>query len=101
MKDIFDLNNLNDLPEDIRDGLKLPGQTTYDKILSLFREKTTLSISEIQVGYYRKYKFSFKRGNLCTYLCHLKKRKILKREAKGIYKLLQEDIKKYKQGKTI
>lgn len=55
MADIFDLTNMNDLPEEIKDGINVDAYAT--RILSLFElAQRELSIDEITVAYYRKYK---------------------------------------------
>ena len=58
MTDLFDLKNVEDLPEKIRDYVKEkePKQTVYTMIVELFKiAKRPLTLSEIIVGLYRKY----------------------------------------------
>ena len=55
MKDIFDLNNLSDLPEELIREINLT--TKVEKIiLNLFLDGDgTLNLSKLIVGYYRKH----------------------------------------------
>ncbi len=55
MKDIFDLTNVDDIPEDVKKDISVDVFAT--RIITLFElAKRELSIDEITVGYYRKYK---------------------------------------------
>ena len=55
MSDIFDLTNVNDIPEEIKEGIVIDVVAT--RILELFKiANRPLSIDEITVGYYRKFK---------------------------------------------
>lgn len=68
MTDLFDLKNVEDLPEKIRDYVKEkePKQTLYTMIVELFKiAKRPLTISEIMVGLYRKYNKQIK-YNSCS-----------------------------------
>jgi hypothetical protein len=75
-EDIFQLENLEDLPQDIKKIVingKRGLQAETQNILALFDIKPILNVNEIIVGYYRKYKverarewFSSTAYNLCS-----------------------------------
>lgn len=74
MTDIFDLENLKDIPESIRCGLKRNnGGTFCDKILKLFEiaGKPHLSTEELTVGYYRKFGGNIKKTDMRNRLYQL------------------------------
>ncbi len=55
MNNIFDLTNVDDIPEDVKKDISVDVFAT--RIIALFElAKRELSIDEITVGYYRKYK---------------------------------------------
>ena len=55
MTDIFDLSNVDDIPEEVKEGIIVDVVAT--RILELFKiAKRPLSIDEITVAYYRKFK---------------------------------------------
>ena len=55
MADLFDLTNVDDIPEEIKDGIVIDVVAT--RILELFKiANRPLSIDEITVAYYRKFK---------------------------------------------
>lgn len=87
-EELFDLKNVTDIPETLQ--LKIHNlSATTDKILKLFAIKAELSIDEILVGLYRKYKIERSRNWISATLYNLKKRDyILKVNGKkGVYKL--------------
>ena len=54
MTDIFDLNNLDDLPEKIKDDLSI--DKFENRILILFDiAKRSLSVDEVTIAYFRKF----------------------------------------------
>lgn len=61
MTNIFDLENLDDLTDEMRMNLKRRGtlkdpNSVRARILSLFELKSELTIQEVKVGFYRKFK---------------------------------------------
>ena len=55
MSDIFDLSNVDDIPDEVKEGIVVDVVAT--RILELFKiAKRPLSIDEITVAYYRKFK---------------------------------------------
>ena len=74
MADIFDLEDIKDIPESIRCGLKQNnGGTFCDKVLKLFElaDKPRLSIEELTVGYYRKFGGNIKKVDMRNRLYQL------------------------------
>jgi hypothetical protein len=56
MSDIFDLNNLNDLPDDVKKQIAPLGlKKDTEMFISLFDIKEQLTVDEIIVGMMRKY----------------------------------------------
>ena len=69
MTDLFDLKNVEDLPEKVRGYVKEkePKQTLYTMIVELFKiAKRPLTLSEIIVGLYRKYNKKINYRYCCT-----------------------------------
>lgn len=55
MEDIFDLTDVGDLPDKVKKGINIDAMAV--RILDLFElAKRDLSIDELTVAYYRKYK---------------------------------------------
>ena len=55
MADIFDLTNVDDIPDEVKEGIVVDIVAT--RILELFKiARRDLSIDEITVAYYRKFK---------------------------------------------
>lgn len=55
MTDLFDITNIDDLPEKVKEGINVDIFAT--RILELFElAQRDLSIDELTVAYYRKYK---------------------------------------------
>lgn len=55
MTDIFDLTNVDDIPDEVKEGIVVDIVAT--RILELFKiARRDLSIDEITVAYYRKFK---------------------------------------------
>lgn len=76
MRNIFDLENLYDLPEEIE--LQLRGGYEKEKsikkqILYLFKIKKELTCDEIVVGLYRQFKVIRERGSIHVSLYYLTK----------------------------
>jgi hypothetical protein len=79
MSEIFDLNNLDDLPEDVRKEVAPLGlRKDTEMLLSLFDIKNQLSIDEIVVGLMRKHGLKKKRSWVSSTIYNLKRREIIK-----------------------
>lgn len=88
---IFDLENISDLGENVTSQLKVSSISKNDrKILDLFEIKNTLSIDEIIVGLARKYELSKERSWVSNRLYSLSKSRKLEKikGKKGIYRLI-------------
>lgn len=87
MKDIFDTQRVDDLPENLKSGLK----TGFgDKILRLFEmAERPLTIDELTVGYYRMFGGSTNRQSMMAKLYILAREPSSKIEScgKGIYRV--------------
>jgi len=87
MMNIFDLENLNDLSKTTKEQI-MPSRLRQNtiKLLALFEIKAHLSIDEIVVGMYRKYKENVKRTWVSSTIFNLKKMgKIKRAEGKDGY----------------
>lgn len=85
-KDIFDLENVSDLPEDVRPA---PCHAKSERILKLFEiANKPLSNEQLAVGYYRKYGEKLNRVNLSAYLNHMARNtKVVKKVRRGVWEL--------------
>ncbi len=83
----FDLNDLSDLPGDVKKEIFLVGfQKNTVMLLSLFNIKNPLSIDEMIVGMMRKYNIKKKRNWFAATIYNLKKRKVIRKiEGKELY----------------
>lgn len=94
--DIFDLNNLDDIPKDLIGDLKLTSR--MDKqILALFSLRPTgiLNLSELLVGYFRTYGEEKTRAYMMTACYRMVKKGFLKNtKHKGEY-ILTDFAKEY------
>lgn len=84
--DIFDTNNIEDLPELSRKRIKLSnfkGNTL--KVIDLFELKNTLSVNEVIVSLYRLHKLEKTKGWVHTTLNNLQLKETIKRIDKGLY----------------
>ena len=88
--DIFDLENVNDLPEDMRPARR---DTKAERILKLFEiANKPLSNAQLAVGFYRKYGEKINRSNLSAYLLHLSRRmKAIKKVHHGVWELNKDE----------
>lgn len=84
--EIFNLSNLEDLPDKLKGDLKHENTDPFKrKILELFTLKSTLSVDEIQVGLYRKHgEYKSRRQVVCK-LYNMSKDKIINRVRKSVY----------------
>lgn len=89
-KDIFDLENTQDLPKEILKNIEQSRLKIFSKesiaILALFELKKELTLAEVMVGLYRKFKLIVDKKKIYQRLHHLTFKKLLIREAE-IYKL--------------
>ncbi len=83
-KDIFDLNDVSDIPERM---VVIPkaDRNKQQRLLSLFDLKSVLTISEAMVASYRLYGKEVLRCNMSSNLHNLVKKKILKQVAIGTF----------------
>ena len=93
MNDIFDIKNVDDIPIEIKNELNNHNYT-YN-ILELFRiANRALSIDEVTIGYYRKFKELKTKTQITSKLYMMAKSnqpKIVRIPGfKGIYKLMKE-----------
>jgi len=94
--DVFDLNNLGDIPKELIGQLKLSSKTDK-QILNLFsfRKSGILNLSELLVSYYRVYKEEKTRNYLMTACYRMVKKGFLKNtKHKGEY-ILTDFAKEY------
>lgn len=87
--EIFNLSNLEDLPDKLKADLKHENTDPFKrKILELFTLKSTLSVDEIQVGFYRKHSEYKSRRQVVCKLYTMSKDKIINRVKgrKGVYR---------------
>lgn len=87
---IFDTNDLSDLPDDIKATLKCNKKDDFsDKIMSLYDDTVKeLNIDQITVGLFRKFKYKTRRKILNTKLYNMTKKSKLQRVAgkKGVFR---------------
>ena len=92
-KNIFNLADLSDVPEQIKNSLKIVSNNTIEKkLIELFREvDRKLSLDEITVAYYRRFKETKNRSQIHNALYRISKSDsptiIPVKEVRGIYKL--------------
>lgn len=78
-ENIFDLEDIGDLPESTVNQLRFLGiRKNTQSLLELFEIKAQLSIDEILVGLKRKYEIQATRGWVSSTIYNLKRRNILK-----------------------
>jgi hypothetical protein len=83
MNKIFDLKNIDDLPDDIRQNL-FP-RSIKRKILELFDLQEKLTINKIKVGLYRQYGLKLTNGCISVHLSLLKRKGILNNVERGVW----------------
>ena len=88
--DIFDLENVNDLPEEMRPARR---DTKVERILKLFEiANKPLSSAQLAVGFYRKYGEQINRSILYAYLQHMSCRmKAIKKVNRGVWELNKDE----------
>lgn len=84
--DIFDLEKVDGLPEDMRPVRRI---TKIERILKLFEiANKPLSNAQITVGFYREYGEKLNRVNLSAYLNHMARNtKVVKKVRRGVWEL--------------
>lgn len=83
---LFDLKNLDDLPEDVKKEVAPLGlRKDTEMLLSLFDIKNQLSIDEIVVGLMRKHGLKKKRSWVSSTIYNLKRRNIIKKIDEDYY----------------
>jgi hypothetical protein len=86
-RDIFDLENIEDITKECKKNLKLTGlHNDTEQLLSLFDILEPLSIDKIIVGYYRKYKIVKTRTWVSSTLYNLSRKKIIIKNSNGDYR---------------
>lgn len=95
MSDIFDLKTLDDVPDSLKKKLSV-FRFSYNvqELISLFKIKNRLTIDEIIVGCFRKYKKEHDRAWVSCTAYNLCKKGVLKKCNVGEYVLVKkiEDI---------
>jgi hypothetical protein len=78
--EIFDLDDLNDLPEEVKKHVRPLGlRLCTMRLIDLFELQPQLSIDEIIVGLSRKYKINKSRSWVTSTIYNLKKRNVIRR----------------------
>lgn len=85
-EDLFDLEDLSDLPEDLRPAQR---DTKIKRMLKLFEiANKPLSNEQLAVGYYRKYGEKLKRGSMSAFLHYMARQtKAVKNVRRGVWEL--------------
>ena len=93
MDDIFDLDDLADLPPELIKELNLASDVDT-KLLELFREAgKELNLTQLLVGFYRKYGEKKSRQYMMTTCYRLVKKGFLKpEEGKGVYRATDKGL---------
>lgn len=89
MSDIFDIYDLDDIPDSVKSQVNRKNNFCIQMaVMQLFKEKETLSLDEILVGLYRRHNFITKRMNLTHTMGELKQKGlIMPGLRKGSYRL--------------
>ncbi len=92
--DIFNLDNLSDIPQQIRKDLKILSRDPFEKNIIMLFEKAgrELSIDEVTVAYYRAYQELKDRNKIMAKLYNMSRSKSPAIKAiehkKGIYEFI-------------
>jgi hypothetical protein len=95
-KNIFDLSDTSDLPQDLKEELAVNKRDDFEKnMIKLFQiAKCELNIDQIQAGYYRKFKEAKKRTQITAKLYNMARASNSAINSvdgkKGVYKLKEE-----------
>ncbi len=91
MENIFDLDNIKDIPDDLRSQLKLKKLDDFsDKLLQLFElAERELSVDEIMISYFRKYDITKTRRQIVAKMYSLSTSGHIERvpNKRGVYNL--------------
>jgi hypothetical protein len=75
MADIFDIYDLDDIPDSIKSEIKRKDNFNIQMaVMQFLKEKKTLSLDEILVALYRKHNFVTKRMNLTHVMAELRQK---------------------------
>lgn len=97
-KDIFDLIDLTDIPDNIKKELKILSRDPFEnQLIEIFKmANREISIDEVTVAYYRIYKDAKERRQIMTKLYNMSRSDrpaIKSMPQKGVYKLILEEEK--------
>lgn len=85
-KDIFDLSNLDDLPDGVKKHLRLLNFRKHSYIIAkLFEEQNCLTLDQVIVALYRKHKIIKDRKAAICALYYLQKRNFLNKLKDGSF----------------
>ncbi len=91
MKNLFDLENVDDLPDNVKNSLERKPMKQREtklesEVMSLFKLKGELSLKEISVGMFRKYEKEMTIAAISALGGRLiKKGRLIRGEKKGVY----------------
>lgn len=89
--DIFNLNELSDLPLETKKQISLKlYSSNKQKVINLFDIKNPLNMDEIIVAFYRKHKVQIKRSWLINILYILRKKLLITKYKDKYYKNIGE-----------
>lgn len=92
-KNIFDLSNTSDIPDEIKKELNILKMDDFEKrLIELFKiAKSDLNLDQVQVGYFRKYGENKDRRAITTKLYNISRGEHAPIESvegrKGVYRL--------------
>ena len=82
--DIFDLKSMQDAPQDVKSELRPSKESSLTStILALYNIKSPLTVNELIIGLYRKFKIKTKRSTLVVAISRLSSQGIIKK-TKGV-----------------
>ena len=90
MKNIFDTKNIEDITENLRNQLSLKCSEKTKEVFSLFEIKRRLTIDEILVGIFRKYKREPNRIWVSNTVHNLIRKGVIKKVQIGEYELVKK-----------
>ena len=102
MSSIFDLNDISDIPSDLIQQLNLASDVDT-KMLELFKEaEGELNLTQLLVGYYRKYKDKKTRQYMMTTCYRLAgKGFLISGDGKGVYQATEKGLSILSASKNI
>jgi hypothetical protein len=91
MLNIFDRNDISDLPLNLREKASLSFRSKFtNDVFELFKIKNTLHVDDIIVAYYRKHGYILDRKKAQSIVNNLRVQKVLKRVDVNTYQLIRE-----------